>query len=364
MKRLVIVMLLITATQFGCAQNHFNIPAENYAEKVKVLGVAPIFIDTESDITYPQKELLIPLLSDLNRKYEPLLVRKLQSTTNYYAVTSLTDEPRQLFGSLVARREKRDDANTQYNKYFWKNDEIGAYIKKNRLDAVMVVVVSGLTKTSKIYSSNLLTSLESDFNFLIVTAQVLGSDGTVLWEYPNFRGRLLPYYPLVNLQYPDFSESEANMSRKTELRFKSIDGIRRTLEQKRSDLLFRETQEPEVYGRLFDEITSLLKHSVEKKVKGDAVVDGKEPPPASDQPKPGEAPMKPAETAPSPSPAPVANPDPAPTPTPVDAPAPTPAPTPVAAPPVVVTAPASPPPVPVSDAPAPNEIAPATESPR
>lgn len=271
MKRLVISMLFVAGTLLGCAQNHFNVPTENFAEKVKVLGVAPIFVDADSDMLHPQKELLIPLISDLNRKHEPLLVRKLQGTGNFYAVTLLADDPRQLFSSLTARREKRNDANVEYNKYFWKNDAIAAYIQKNRLDALMIITVSGLTKTSKIYSSNLLTSLEANFNFLTMTAQIVGPDGTVLWEYPNFRGQvLLPYYPLINLQYPDFSESEANQSRTTVVRFKSIDGIRRTLEQKKSDLLFRETVEPEVYGRLFDEMTSLIKYSVDKQSKGAA----------------------------------------------------------------------------------------------
>jgi hypothetical protein len=282
MKLFVACLLVITGTIVGCAQNHFNVPAENFAEKVKVLGVAPIFMDADSDINFPQKELLIPLIADLNRKYEPLLVRKLQATGNFYAVTPLADEPRQLFGSLMARREKRDDADIQYNKYFWKKDEIGAIIKKNRLDAVMVVVVSGLTKTSKIYSSNLLMSLETNFNFLTLTAQILDPNGTVLWEYPNFRGRLLTYPPLVNLQYPDFSESEANLSRKTELRFKSLDGIRRTLEQKKSDWIFRETQEPEVYGRLFDEMISFIRHSVDKQEK-DAATGGDKPLPIPDK---------------------------------------------------------------------------------
>lgn len=274
MKRIIVYLSIVsTIVLSGCAQNHFNIPTENFAEKVKVLGVAPIFIDTDSDISYPQKELLIPLISDLNRKYEPLLVRKLQSTGNFYAVTPLADEPRQLFSSLMSRREKRDDASIQYNKYFWKNEEIISYLKKKRLDAVMVVVVSGLTKTGKIYSSNLLTSLETDFNFLTMTAQIIGTDGTILWEFPNFRGRLLTYSPLVNLQYPDFSESEANLSNKTTVRFKSIEGIRRTLEQKRNDWLLRETQEPEIYGRLFDEMTALIKHDGNKLIKETAADD-------------------------------------------------------------------------------------------
>lgn len=265
MKRLIAGILFAVAALSGCAQNHYNIPEEHFAERVKVLGVAPILIDVDSELTHPQKELLIPLIADLNRKFEPLLLRKLQGTGNFYAVTAVADDPVQLYSSLVSRREKRDDANITYNKYFWKKDEITAYIKKNRLDAAMVLVVNGLTKPSKIYSSNLMTSLETEFNFLMISAQIVDPEGVVLWEYPNFRGRILPYYPLVNTQYPDFSESEANMSRKTEVRFKSIDGIRRTLEKKKSDFLLRETDEPEVYGRVFDEITSLVKHSVDKK---------------------------------------------------------------------------------------------------
>lgn len=302
MKRFVVGVLFVAGIMAGCAQNHFNVPTEDFAEKVKVLGVAPIFIDTDSDIIHPQKALLIPLIADLNRRYEPLLVRKLQSTGNFYAVTPLADEPGQLFSSLMARREKRDDAGIQYNKYFWKNADIGAYIKKNRLDAVMVVVVSGLTKTSKIFASNLLTSLETNYNFLTLTAQIVGPDGTVLWEYPNFRGHLLSYYPLVNLQYPDFSESEANVSRKTELRFKSLDGIRRTLEQKKSDLLFQETQEPEVYGRLFEDMASLIKYSADKPATG-AAGDGKSLPSQGESLKPVEAPVKnsPVVTAPAPA---------------------------------------------------------------
>ncbi|MDD2273292.1 MAG: hypothetical protein PHG09_13985 [Desulfuromonadaceae bacterium] len=299
MKRFVVCLLFVAVTMLGCSQNHFNIPTENFAEKVRVIGVAPILIDADSDINYPQKDLLIPLIADLNRKYEPLLIRKLQSTGNFYAVSPLADDPQKLFSRLVARREKRDDAGVQYNKYFWKNDEVVAYIKKNRLDSVMLIVVNGLSKNSKIYSSNLLTSLETNYNYLMITAQIIGPDGTVLWEYPNFRARLLTYYPLVNLQYPDFSESEANLSKETAVRFKSIDGIRRTLEQKKNDWLLRETQEPEVYGKLFDEMTSLIKHDSDKQKNSTSTVDDKVKPASPDMPtKPvapaAEAPAQPA----------------------------------------------------------------------
>jgi hypothetical protein len=347
MNRLILGLVFMVAALTGCASNYYSVPAENIAEKVKVLGIAPIFIDAESDIIHPQKELLVPLIAELNRKYEPLLVGKIRSGEHFFAVNLLTDEPQQLFKSLMARREKRDDVDTQYNKYFFNTNEVNSYIQKNRLDAVMLVVVSGLTRTSKLYSGNLLSSLETNFNFLTLSAQILGPDGTVLWEYPNFRGLLRTYYPVANLQYPDFSESEANLSSKTEVRFKSIDGIRRTLEKKRSDWLLRETPEPEVYGRLFDEMVSLLAYSK----KGGPGSGDTKPAPSVD------AGVKPQEQAINPAPA---------KPGTTAAPPPAKVPAPPAVAPEQPSAPSPPlqkgtvvPDVPVTD---PNEIVPATGS--
>ena len=62
MRRLLMLPLLVLF--FGCAQNHFNVPKENFADRVKVLGVAPIVVDTGSDIKHPQKEQLIALVAD------------------------------------------------------------------------------------------------------------------------------------------------------------------------------------------------------------------------------------------------------------------------------------------------------------
>ncbi len=266
MKRL-IVLTFVIATLTGCAQNHFNVPAENFVGAVKFIGVAPILLDANSDINHPEKDLLLSSVAEINRKYDSLLIRKLQGTGVFSAVTPLTEEPNQLFTSLFSRKEKRDDAGVQYNKYFWKSEDLSAYMKKNHLDAVMFVVVSGITKSNRIFSSNLLTSLETDYNFLTMTGQIIGADGTLLWEYPNFRGHLLPYYPVINLQYPDFSESEANLTDTTKLRFKSVTGIRRTLEKKKSDWLLHDTAEPEIYGRLFEEMGGLIKDSISRKTR-------------------------------------------------------------------------------------------------
>lgn len=286
MRRLFLLPFL--ALLFGCAQNHFNVPTESFAAKVKVLGVAPIVIDVNSDIRHPEKDQLVGLIADMNRKYEQQLARKLKATGNFYTVALLDGDPQRIFGDLYFRNEKRDDATIQYNKYFWKTDELRSYLRKNNLDAVMLLVVSGLTRNEKVYSSSLLSSQTNDYNYLILTAQILDGDGTILWEYPNFRGRILSYPPLINLQYPDFSEAEANFSAQADLKFKTLDGIRRTLDQRQKDILLRETQESQVYGKQFDDIISLLKYDADVEKKDSAPAGKPAPPP--EQPKPVEQP--------------------------------------------------------------------------
>jgi hypothetical protein len=288
MKRLILLPLL--ALMFGCARNHFNVPTEHIAAKVKVLGVAPIMVDVNSDIRHPEKDRLVALITDMNRKYEQQLVRRLKETGNFYSVAFLGGDPQRTFGNLFFHSEKRDDAEIRYNKYFWKSDVLRDYLKRNSLDAVMLLVVSGLTQSEKVYANSVLSSQTSDYNNLILTAQILDGDGTILWEYPNFRDHLPSYSPLVNLQYPDFSEAEANLSGKADLKFKTIDGIRRTLDQRKKDFLLRETQESEVYGRQFDDIVSLLEFDANEQKK-DAAPASK-PAPQPEQPKPAEQPVK------------------------------------------------------------------------
>lgn len=295
MKRLLLVFTLLATVISGCSQNHFNVPTENFADKVRVLGVVPIIMDADSDIRHPQKEQLISLVTEMNRNYEQQFVSKLKATGDFSTVVLLDGDPQSIFGKLSARREKRDDASILYNKYFWKNDELRDYIQKNNLDAVMLIVISGLTKSDKVMSIGQMKSLASDYNYLIITAQILDANGATLWEYPNFRQNILRHDPLINLEYPDFNEAEANLTTSANVKFKTIEGIRRTFEQKRKDLLLRETREPEVYGKQFDEIVSLLRYDSGKEKKPLA--------PAAPRPSDGQAvtaPLQaPAATAPS-----------------------------------------------------------------
>ena len=266
MKRLVLILgLALLPLINGCARNHFNVPQDNVVDQVKTLGLVPIIVDADSDIRHPQRDELIALATAQNRLHERDLLRLLKNTNSFYTVTMLDADPNALFRELLSRRERRDDAAIQYNKYFFKTEALTSLVSKNNLDAVMLVVVSGITRPEKISSSNLLDSLETDYNYLIMTAQILDRKGNIIWEYPNFRTRFLSYTPVLNLQYPDFDEARANMSPKIQVKFKALEGIKRALDERRRDLLLRETSEVDLYMTQFEAMTSLLEIDRDRK---------------------------------------------------------------------------------------------------
>jgi hypothetical protein len=250
-----LALLLMTV---GCAHNYYNIPQESYEKKVRIIGVAPIFVDGDSDIRHPEKEPLLALIRSQNRKNEQELVSLLKETGVYLAVRMPNAQADDLFSSLFFRRERRTDAGIVYNKYFFKQQELKEIIQKNQLDALMVVVVSGLTRPEKIYSSNLMSFLETDYNCLIMTAQILDADGDILWEYPNFQKRMLSLNPLFNLQYPDFDEAAANLTDKVDVKFKTIPGITRAFEQTKSSAQ-NDVKVSKLYSGVFDDMVSMLK---------------------------------------------------------------------------------------------------------
>ena len=314
-----LALLLMTV---GCAHNYYNIPQESYEKKIRVLGVAPVFVDGDSDIRHPEKESLLALVRNQNRKNEQELVSMLKDTGVYLSVRMPEAQADDLFSSLFFRRERRMDAGVIYNKYFFKQQELKELIEKNHVDALMVVVVSGITFPEKIYSSNLMSFLETDYNYLIMTGQIFDANGAVLWEYPNFQKRMLSYKPLFNLQYPDFDEAAANVTDKVDVKFKTIPGIARAFEKTRSSS-FNDSRISRLYGEVFDDMVSMLGRKFrwfwEKDERGAAAPVRTEPvsvpappsqpkealPAAAPAPAPTQAPQKaipPAATEPVPAP--------------------------------------------------------------
>ena len=248
----------VMLTGFGCAQNYYNVPKDTYEKKVRVLGVAPILVDAESDIRHPEKGAVVSLLKEANRKNEKELVALLKDTGSYFSVRLLDEDADQLFTGLGARRERRDDGGVIYNKYFYRPEALQGLGDRHKVDAVMIVTASGLTRQDKFYSSNLLSYLGGEYNFLTFSAQVLDRDGTVLWEYPNFRQRIISYPAFMALQYPDFDEAKANAANEVEVKFKTVAGIGRALAKSEESHLQPKASVSTLYRDLFDAMVSLM----------------------------------------------------------------------------------------------------------
>lgn len=255
-----ILSLVLVLVVTGCATNYYNVPRETYEKKVRILGVAPIMLDADSDIRHPEKGEVLKIVRQANRRNEKELVDILNNNGEYFSVRFLDDEAEQLFATIVSRRERRDDAGVVYNKYFYKPEEIRKYIARHSVDAVMLVTVSGISMEEKIYSNTKLAYLEENYNNLIMTAQIVDPDGTVLWEYPNFRQRFLTYSTLFAFQYPDFEEARANMTDQVKLKFKSVPGIGRAFTKSESSSVNSSKLVSVLYNKQFSDMNSFLEY--------------------------------------------------------------------------------------------------------
>jgi hypothetical protein len=311
MKRIIQWILLgaMALMAFGCAHDPFNIPRADYEQRVKVLGVAPIFMDADSDIRHPEKDTLVTLVREYNRKNEKELAEMLKESGAYFSVRFLdAGDSDELYRTLINRAERRDDAGVVYNKQFYKPEEIRTLVTQNSVDAVLLVVVSGLTKRDRIFSSNIVKYLDFDYNILTMSAQVLDANGATLWEYPNFRAGGPTTPVLARLQFPDFDEAAANMDDRVDVKFKTIPGLTRYLGKRENDILFRERKATAPYYHLFDEMVGLLKPPI--KLFGEENKGGSqpEPTPLSYQYQPAYQPAPKAAPAPVAAPAPTAQP--------------------------------------------------------
>jgi hypothetical protein len=253
-----VLLLVASCATFGCAHNYYNIPQETVEKKVKVVGVVPFLTDPDSDIRHPEKSAIVTLIQGVNAKNEKEFIARLRGTGIFYSVRPVDGDASTLFSNVVASRERRDDAGIIYNKYFYKKDQLKQLMADNGLDAVLLVTVSGLTRQGKVYSSNFLSYLDTDFNYLTLTAQMLDRDGNAIWEYPNFRRSALSYSMLFPLQYPDFDEAAANLSDKVDVKFKTVAGIKAAFGKGEASAVANGPQVSTLYAKQYEEMLSLL----------------------------------------------------------------------------------------------------------
>jgi hypothetical protein len=252
------LLLVAACSMFGCAHNYYNIPQTQVEKKVKVIGVAPFFVDPDSDIRHPDKGAIVSLMQGYNAKNEKEFIARLRSSGIFYAVRQVDGDPARIFSNVVASRERRDDAGIIYNKYFYKKDALKQLMSENGLDAIVFVTLSGLSRQEKVYSSNFLSYLDTEFNYLTLTAQMLDAEGTVIWEYPNFKRSALSYPMFFPLQYPDFDEAAANLSEKVDVKFKTVAGVAAAFKKGEAST-GNGPLVSTLYVKQYDEMLSLLK---------------------------------------------------------------------------------------------------------
>src|SRR4051794_38962123 len=104
-----ILVPLLLASLTGCARNYYNVPPETFTQKVRTLGVLPIMVDPGSDIGHPQKDAVLQVVREANRKNERAFVSRLKEGGNFLSVQFIEGEADKQFDALFFRREFRDD---------------------------------------------------------------------------------------------------------------------------------------------------------------------------------------------------------------------------------------------------------------
>lgn len=232
----------------GCSSGSFQIPKQEYQSKVQVLGVLPILLDRAGPFEYPQKEALLDLLlRSANGKYEELVMR-LKDKKGYFDVRMLSGNAELIGMSLLAGENPRN-AKGQPEGYRYDPQAVAELARQNVVDALLVVVISGAQVKETRRSRTMLETLETSYNDILATAEVVARDGQVLWQLNGDDS-----YQLLMLQYADFDEAYYNHTDLVRLKNIQLSGIEKVLDETPGKA--EQPRLPEKYDKLFDRIVS------------------------------------------------------------------------------------------------------------
>lgn len=245
-KWLVYVVVLLLA---GCGWGSYQVPKQDYQEKVQVLGVLPLLIDTAAPFDYPQKQTLFDLLRRSVDGRHELLVEQLREKKGYFDVRSLEGDSELLALSLLAG-EKPADLAGRPQGYRYNQQSVAELARQNVVDALLIVVFSGDQIEETRRSRNLLESLKTTYNDIMATAAVVDRNGQVLWEMV---GR--DAVRAVLLQYADFDEAHYNKTDLVLVKNIGLAGVEKTLAETDSE---GKQKLPTTYKKLFSRIASSI----------------------------------------------------------------------------------------------------------
>ncbi len=232
----------------GCAGGKFQIPKQEYHTQVHVLGVLPLLVDYNSPLNYPQKDALFDLLSRSAAGKNEFLVEQLRKKKGYFDVRALSVSPELTALSLLSAGNSHDEIGRPQG-YIFNAATIAELARRNAVDALLVVVLSGEQVEKIRRSRTLLETLKTRYSAVLATAAVLDCKGQVLWQLAGAES-----FQVLTLQYADFDEAYYNKADLVRVKNISLSGIEQVLDEgsgKDGD-----SRLPEIYKDLFAEITS------------------------------------------------------------------------------------------------------------
>lgn len=236
----------------GCG-GFFKVPQAEYRQKVQTLGVLPLLVDGDSAITHPDGEAVVDLLRRHGMDKHPRLIDLLKEQKGYFDIRPVEGNPRELFRNLVRSDSLRGEGVDIYRYYDFSSRAVADLAEQNVVDALLVIILHGEVRPAKRWDRRHLAYLEASYNEILATAAVVTSSGEVVWEYPGAADGAFLF-----LQYPDFDEAFYNRSDAVKIKYISLAGLDRTLEE--SDrTLFGRTSFPGRYLELFESIAAALK---------------------------------------------------------------------------------------------------------
>ncbi len=244
---LLVLMVFLLA---GCGGKGYKVSREEYRLRVQTLGVLPLMVDEQSTISHPQRREIIELLRRHNASRHERLVEMIREEKSYFDVRVVSGDPRMLFDRLVAGRVMRGKGAELHRSYEFDSQNARLLAGNNVVDALLVVVMNGVTRPEKRRDRALLSYLEAEYNSVLVSAAVIVPSGAVIWEYPAGKS-------FLDLQYPDFDEAHYNKADAVKIKNISLDGLNRALAESGGGV-FNRSAYPGAYQGLFAEIAGAL----------------------------------------------------------------------------------------------------------
>lgn len=248
-----ILLFVLAAATAGCTSKNFLVSAKDYQNTVKTLGVLPLLVDAESDVIHPERSGVIQLLKTHSQGKTAYLVDELKGSKSYYDVRLIGGDADDLFANLIQGRELVTRPGSFYRSYRLNTAYAGELCRKNLVDGILVIVLNGVVTPRKFWDRTPITYLETNYNLIVESAQVISTNGQMLWEYSGD-----PDSPFLTLQYPDFDEAHYNKTDGVKLKFVTLKGLETALQEPSSSLLGQDSV-PRVYRQMLDRVADQMK---------------------------------------------------------------------------------------------------------